>query len=257
MIWKSALLACMLMLAGKQNMGPSQTAAFGSSTPPAVPSFVGYTYVSDTNATSYSSITTPAINIGPNELLVAFCRSSTTDSSSDLPTVAPTENATGASFTVIGVDATSGWNVGQMSYLYLGAGAPVASSTFTCTPYSASAYQAMTVLEFSVPSVTLNTSSTTIDNSSVTTITSGAFTTTSAPAMSVLCASGSGGDIFTAGDIAGGSSTLVGSDQPSITDAGVIGCEWNTSAATVSSATGAMTSSQATNYVAILGAFSY
>ncbi len=256
MIWKSALLACVLMLAGRQDMGPAQTAAFGSSSPPTSPSFVGYTYVSNTTTNVYTTITSPAMLIGPNELLIAYCRSANTNSSSDLPTVAPTENATGSSFVVIGTDVTSGYNVGQMAYLYLGPGATVASSTFTCTPSAASNYQAMVVLKFAVPAVSLNTSSTTIEDSTLTTITSGQFTTTSAPTMNIFCASGGGGDSFSAGDIAGSTATLVAVDEPSLTDSGMVACEWNTSSSVVSAATGTMTTS-GTNYVAILGAFSY
>lgn len=258
-ILTSTILACSLLLGGKQDLGPSQTLGTpGSVAPPASPSFVQYTYVSFTGSSGYASITTPAMTTGPNELLVAYCMSATTPSdSSDLPTVPPEENATGASFTVIGTGATSDWNDGQVGYLYLGSTAPVVPSTFTCTMYTKDPYDAMVVLEFAVPPVTLNTSSTTSNSNTVTTFTSGAITATSAPTLNVLCAGGRGGDVFTAGTIGGAAATVVGVDQPSVTDAGAIGCEWNTSSAVLSSATGTITSSSGTNWVGSLAAFSY
>jgi hypothetical protein len=192
------------------------------------------------------------MNIGPNELLVAFCGAGQ-NSAATVPVVA---NYNSTSFSIVTALAESYYNAAQMSYLVLGASTPVTTSTFTCTPSSDSGYQSMIVLEFLSPTVTLNTSSTNSNSSNVSSYTSGSFTSTAAPTINIFCVNGHVG-VASAGDMAGSQSTLAAVDQPSLTDSAYAACEWNTSTTIVSSATGAMTSSNGTSYTAILGAFSY
>ncbi len=248
----SLLLAGSLMLGGRQDMGPSVTVSGLS------PSFIQYTYVSDTNGTWSATITSPSISIGPDELIVVYCHSATTDNdTSGLPTVPVTANYNGSSFTVTGVYGTVTYNDGQMNYLYLGSGTPNTTSTFTCTPNSSSGYQGMVVLEFATPGATLNTSSINAATSA-NSFTTSAFSTTAAPTLNVFCMGGTGENgAFAAGEIAGVPATLVGVDQPYLTSDAMIGCEWNTSSGLISSGTGSMSNGMTTSWVGALASFTY
>ncbi len=248
------LSALLLLCCGwfGQDMGPVQTGGtLGSVTPPTSPSFLQYAYVAG-NSSSDSSITSPSITIGPNELLVAYCR---TYGSYTVPAVA---NYNNLSFTAIEGTATTSGDIGQLNYLYLGPSTPVTRSSFTCTSAASNAWTSMIVLEFSVPPVTLNTSASSADTTSSTSFTSGAITTTASPTMNILCATGANNEYsFSAGDIAGVTASIVGTDQSSLTSAGEAACEWNTSASAVSSASGTINSSGSWPWAGTLAAFTY
>ena len=168
----------------------------------ASPTFVTSTYVAQTGAGPFASITSPSLTLSAGQMAVVNCRNAT--STANAFTFSSSPSNTWSSIAVQ-TQASAGNN--QMGYAFnVGAG----STTFTCTPATSAGYMSMIVLVYSASPIfsVLNTSTGNPQGAGFTTVTSPSFTTTQAGVI-VMCATiSSANDTWSAGTIAGQTATI-------------------------------------------------
>ena len=216
-------------------------------------SFITSTYVAETGAGPFASITSPSLTLSAGQMVDVYCRNGT--STANAFTFSSTPSNTWVALSAQAMNNSEG--NGQFGYAFnVGAG----STTFTCTPATSAGYMSMIVLVYSTSPI-FSTLNTTVGTSAFSapgeTFTSPAFSTTQAGVI-VLCSSaGTAADGWTAGTIAGSSATI-----RQVAASGGIGsnsdaaCEDIISATSQTSVTGTITlSASGRGYSLTVGAF--
>jgi len=157
----------------------------GASSSP-YPLFQKYAYVAETNSTPVASITAGPITVSTTDLLVAFCRTGSTGTTSITvtDTLANTWTPIGSA---IGTNPSiaMAWTKSTSS----------GSDSFTCTPNATAAFQSAIVVDYQVQSVpTLHTSAFGAEGTN-TMFTSGTFSTT-VRTLAIACWTGGSGTSF-------------------------------------------------------------
>lgn len=181
----------------------------GGGVGPSTYTFVAYTFVLETAASS-ASTTSPALTLSTGDFVIWFCRNSggpNTVSGSSTP-----------ANTVANLPQVN-WNGGNaQAYFSYILSAIAGSTTFTCSYASAATFRAMVVLQYhhSGAAATFDTQ---VVNPflATTTPTSSAFSTTGSPGLVIMCATWATQAQVTAGVIGGTAATLRGVTNTPIT----------------------------------------
>ena len=181
-------------------LGRPPSAIGGGGSPPA---FVSSTYVAETGAGPFASITSPALTLTSGQMVDVYCRNGTSTANAFTYTSSPSNTW----IAIAAQQMSGGFGNGQMGYAFnVGSG----STTFTCTPATSAGYMSMIVLVYSQSPIfsVLNATTGTGGGPGSATYTSPSFTTTQAGVI-VMCATASAaGDTWTAGTIAGQAATI-------------------------------------------------
>ena len=215
-------------------------------------SFITSTYVAETGAGPFSSITSPSLTLSAGQMAIVFCRNAT--ASANAFTFSSTPSNTWVALSAQAMNNSEG--NGQFGYAFnVGAG----STTFTCTPATSAGYMSMIVLVYSTSPIfsTLNTTAGTGGQAGGATFTSPTFSTTQAGVI-VMCTTASvASSSWTAGTIAGSSATIRQVSNTGGTGATAdAACQDIISNAAKTSVTGTITlSSSGRDYALTVGAF--
>jgi hypothetical protein len=211
--------------------------------------FVTSTYVAETGAGPFASITSPSITLSAGQLAVMFCRNPTLTTNAF--TFSSTPSNTWNSITAQ-LESTATGN-SQIGYAFnVGAG----STTFTCTPASSAGFMSMIVVVYSASPYfsTLNTSSTLAATSTSTSATSSTFSTTHSGVILMCTTISTASATWTAGTIAGQTATIRQTSDATNTSGDAV-CEDYISGTSQTSVTGSVSWTSTRNWNLTVGAF--
>ena len=211
--------------------------------------FVTGTYVAETGAGPFSSITSPSLTLSAGQMVDVFCRNATATANAFTFSSTPSNTWNSVANQL---NSTFGGNA-QMGYAFnVGAG----STTFTCTPASSAGFMSMIVVVYSASPYfsTLNTSSTLAATATGSTATSSTFSTTHSGVILMCTTISNATSTWTAGTIAGQTATIRQTSDATNTSGDSV-CEDYISSTSQTSVTGSVSWNSTRNWNLTVGAF--